>query len=621
MKKIFSLLAATLFSAALIAADFTPTSVYVAGDQSTLGSTWASKSQAANYFESGDTTVFSAYLCYQSQGTGTKQSWCGNAGSGSTDAPNSWVAMDCFKGKTAWGLGSVATVRSSRTYLFNVTNCSEVRILVDNTAANRELYLRAFQMHSGVVDSVAAIEATNTNNGLTVLSINGMNVADTFQIKVTTNTNSNSNFYEIAFISAPAATDVATLRDITVAGQTIEGFRADSLNYSYELPYGSTVVPVVTATPTLSNEQVNITPATSLPGTTTIVATSADGTTSTTYTVNFIVSATQSTDATLKSLKVNGSNISGFRADSIIYSYDVAYLDTVIPQVTAEINDTTAHFVIEQAPSVPGIATVIVTAQAGNTLTYSILFVRLAAEKQIKELMYDNWYYAYQPAGNDTVFAHYIAGTSAPLIDHYLLSDGASLAVNLENSTFTVTGMDQTTATYPYVLSPVTPFEAGNDTIWFDGSEDYVICPYGFDSSKGGYKFSKTDSDYSREWGGRTHVDIFLSEADSIYIIGGVSDRKVNIRVNDVVAKTGNLGTNKNLWVPVHRTEPFCLSVISNQSSGDGSVKGIVVVHMQGEATACQNLSEQVLTRKFILNGQLVIERDGIRYNAAGQRL
>ena len=621
MKKIFSLLAATLFSAALMAADFTPTSVYVAGDQTTLGSTWASKSQAANYFESGDTTVFSAYLCYQSQGTGTKQSWCGNAGSGSTDAPNSWVAMDCFKGKTAWGLGSVATVRSSRTYLFNVTNCSEVRILVDNTAANRELYLRAFQMHSGVVDPVATIEATNTVNGLTVLSINGMNVADTFQIKVTTNTNSNSNFYEIAFISAPAATDVATLRDITVAGQTIEGFRADSLSYSYELPYGSTVVPVVTATPTLSNEQVNITPATSLPGTTTIVATSADGTLSTTYTVNFTVSSTQSTDATLKSLKAGGKAISGVRADSIIYSYDVAYLDTVIPQVTAEVNDTTARLHIEQATAVPGIATIIVTAQAGNTLTYTVMFNRLSAEKQIKELMYDNWYYAYQPAGNDTVFAHYIAGTTAPLIDHYVLSDGASLAVNLENSTFTVTGMDQTTATYPYVLSPVTPFVAGNDTIWFDGSEAYVICPYGFDSSKGGYKFSKTDSDYSREWNGKTHVDIFLSEADSIYVIGGVSDRKVKIRVNDVVAKTGNLGKDKNLWVPVHRTEPFCLSVISNQTGGDGSVKGIVVVHMQGGATACHNLSEQTNVRKFILNGQIVIERDGIRYNAAGQRL
>lgn len=497
-------------------------------------------------------------------------------------------------------------------------------IIVGNTNSNNQ----ANVLDSVTVDGVHfagydnnSIPAKNASVSDTIV-LNNIEAISDITLHFASPNASQINFqYSVTYEARELATDVSTLRDISVAGETIEGFRADSLSYSYELPYGSTVVPTVTALPTLSNESVVITPAASLPGATTIIATSADGTTSTTYTVNFIVSATQSTDATLKSLKVNGSNISGFRADSIIYSYDVAYLDTVIPQVTAEINDTTAHFVIEQAPSVPGIATVIVTAQAGNTLTYSILFVRLAAEKQIKELMYDNWYYAYQPAGNDTVFAHYIAGTSAPLIEHYLLSDGASLAVNLENSTFTVTGMDQTTATYPYVLSPVTPFEAGNDTIWFDGSEDYVICPYGFDSSKGGYKFSKTDSDYSREWGGRTHVDIFLSEADSIYIIGGVSDRKVNIRVNDVVAKTGNLGTNKNLWVPVHRTEPFCLSVISNQSSGDGSVKGIVVVHMQGEATACQNLSEQVLTRKFILNGQLVIERDGIRYNAAGQRL
>ena len=81
------------------------------------------------------------------------------------------------------------------------------------------------------------------------------------------------------------------------------------------------------------------------------------------------------------------------------------------------------------------------------------------------------------------------------------------------------------------------------------------------------------------------------------------------------------MGSNKNLWVPVHRTEPFCLSVISNQTGGDGSVKGIVVVHMQGGTTACHNLSEQSNVRKYILNGQIVIERNGIRYNAAGQRL
>ena len=622
MKKLFSFFAATLFAASLLAADYAPTTVFTAGDITTLGTNWASKHHTANYFISGDTIVFNAFLCYQSQGNG-KQTWTGSAGNGSTDGPNAWVATDVFKGKDGWFSSEpkCATVRSTRNYLYNVTNCSEVRVLCDNKDNNRELYIKAYRFNNGVIATVPTDSATNTANGLAVLALSGLNVADTFQIKVCTNTNSNSNLYEIAFISAPAAIDVATLKSIAVDGTPLEGFSANTLNYTVELPYGSTVVPTVTATPTLSNEQIAITPAAAVPGRTVISVTSADGQVHRTYTVNFTVSTTQSTDATLSALKVKGTNISGFRADSLTYNYNVAYVDTVIPEVTAETNDATASLAITQAAAVPGVATVVVTAQAGNTQTYTVNFIRLAAEKQIKELMYNNWYYAYQPAGNDTVFAHYIAGTEVPLIDHYVLSDGASMVVNLESSTFTVTGIDQTTAEYPYVLSPVTPFAAGNDTIWFDGSEDYVICPYGFDAGKGGYKFSKTDSDYSREWNGKTHVDIFLTEADSIYVIGGVSDRKVKIRVNDVVTKTGNLGKDKNLWVPVHRSAPFCLSVISNQTGGDGSVKGIVVAHMQGGATACQNLSEQTTARKFILNGQLVIERDGIRYNAAGQRL
>lgn len=582
MKKIFSLLAATLFSAALMAeVETNPAST-----------------------NSNDTIVGVSYsiLGTYNAGSGNK---CGSMSEGGVK----------FRAN-----------RNGNILPFVVNDGYKITglILVGNTNSNNQ----ANVLDSITVDGVhyigydnSTIPAKNASFSDTIV-LNNIEAISNITLHFASPNASQINLqYAVTYEARVLPTDVATLRDITVAGQTIEGFRADSLNYSYELPYGSTVVPVVTATPTLSNEQVNITPASAVPGATTIVATSADGTVSTTYTVNFTVSSTQSTDATLKSLKVAGTTISGFRADSIIYSYDVAYVDTVIPQVTAEVNDTTARLLIVQAPSVPGLASVTVTAQAGNTLTYSVLFVRLAAEKQIKELMYDNWYYAYQPAGNDTVFAHYIAGTEVPLIDHYVLSEGASLAVNLENSTFTVTGMDQTTAEYPYVLSPVTPFAAGNDTIWFDGSENYVICPYGFDSSKGGYKFSKTDSDYSREWNGKTHVDIFLTEADSIYLIGGVSDRKVKIRVNDVVTKTGNLGKDKNLWVPVHRSAPFCLSVISNQTGGDGSVKGIVVAHMQGGATACHNLSEQTNVRKFILNGQLVIERDGIRYNAAGQRL
>ena len=625
MKKIFSLFAAALMTTALMAADFTPTTVYKAGDASTLGSSWASKNQTTNYFESGDTTIFCAYLCYQSQGA-SKQSWTGSIGNGSTSSDlGGWGAMDVFKGKDGWFSSSpaCATVRNTRTYLYNVTNCSEVRILGDNKGGNREYYLKAFRIHNGEVESTPTDSVCNTaNSGSFVLAINGLNVADTFRIVVTTNTNSNSNLYEIAFISAPAATNVATLKDIAVDGTSLEGFSAEVLTYNVELPYGATVVPTVTATPTLSNEHVNITPAASVPGATTIAVTSADSTVSLTYTVNFTVSTVQSTDATLSSLKVSNKAVGGFRADSLTYTYSVAYLDTVIPQISAELNDETASLIITQATAVPGAATVLVTAQAGNTLTYTVNFVRLDAEKNVKEIMMNNWYYAYQindSAHLDTIYAHYVAGTPQPTIYNYVVSEGASFAS--ANNQIVVTGADNTTRSIPFAVTPVTPYVAGNDTIWFDGSENYVICPYGFDTSKGGFKFSKTDTDYSREWAGKTHVDIFLTEADSIYLIGGnTTNRKVKVRINDVVTAEGNLGSSANMWVPVRRSAPFCMSIISSQSSGDGAVKGIVVVHVAQGFTGCRDIQSEDTVRKYIRNGEIVIERNGIIYSVTGQK-
>jgi hypothetical protein len=52
---------------------------------------------------------------------------------------------------------------------------------------------------------------------------------------------------------------------------------------------GTTVVPTVSATATDANANINITAATSIPGTTTIVVTAEDGTTTKTYNVSFAI--------------------------------------------------------------------------------------------------------------------------------------------------------------------------------------------------------------------------------------------------------------------------------------------------------------------------------------------
>ena len=72
----------------------------------------------------------------------------------------------------------------------------------------------------------------------------------------------------------------ATLSDLKVDGTTISGFSANTISYTYTVASGVTTVPTVTATAARSDSaQVNITPATSIPGSTTVVVTAADGTT------------------------------------------------------------------------------------------------------------------------------------------------------------------------------------------------------------------------------------------------------------------------------------------------------------------------------------------------------
>ena len=81
----------------------------------------------------------------------------------------------------------------------------------------------------------------------------------------------------------------ARLSDLQIDGTTINGFSPNVFNYSAELPTGTTTVPTVTFTTNDANAAATITDATELPGTTSVVVTSADGTTTQTYEIAFTV--------------------------------------------------------------------------------------------------------------------------------------------------------------------------------------------------------------------------------------------------------------------------------------------------------------------------------------------
>ena len=121
---------------------------------------------------------------------------------------------------------------------------------------------------------------------------------DPMIIQVSATDGSSTTTYKIKFVSA--ASNNARLADIQVNGNNINGFNAYLNTYNVQLPYGTTEVPVVTASAQDAGATVTITQPTSTTGTATIHVAAADGTTTNTYTLNFSVA--ELSDNTLEAI-------------------------------------------------------------------------------------------------------------------------------------------------------------------------------------------------------------------------------------------------------------------------------------------------------------------------------
>ena len=414
----------------------------------------------------------------------------------------------------------------------------------------------------------------------------------------------------------------ATVTDITIDGKPLADFAATQLTYNVELAYGTETTPVVKAT-TGDEASVKITQATTLPGQATIVCTSKDGSKSVTYTINFSVSATPSTDSQLRSLSINGTAVADFQPNQLNYSMVIAYVDA-LPVVTAEANDEHATITITNVSSVgktPSNATVVVTAQDGiHSTTYTISFTRADAIKQLYEIIMSNKYSAYIDALEPNyIRAYYLEGEALPTISSYKVSEGASL--RQEGNTVTLIGADEATTTYTLVTEAVKPVEFTSEEIIFDGTETWIKGGYGFDSTKK-WKFSKTDTDYSREIAGKTHLEFFLPACDTI-VLKSMDSKERDIRVYVNGAAIGNKFTllKSGSTLVVEQSSPFMLTVESAQSSGDGGVKAIRLARKPGSSSDLITTHSKEKAHKVLYNGQIYIVNDGKVYNVQGNRM
>lgn len=139
----------------------------------------------------------------------------------------------------------------------------------------------------------------------------------------------------------------------------------------------------------LSAQECVITPGAVDGAPTTITVTAEDGSSTTTYQVQFVSIA--SNNARLQSIEVDGQALEGFNPYLTTYNVALPYGTTDVPTISATAQDGSATVQVTQAASLPGQATVQVTAGDGTTTqTYTLnLSVAQLSDATLQDIQVD----------------------------------------------------------------------------------------------------------------------------------------------------------------------------------------------------------------------------------------
>ena len=186
-----------------------------------------------------------------------------------------------------------------------------------------------------------------------------------------------ASYYYSNGTTVPELSNDATLNSLSVGSKLIEGFNASIYSYTITLAAGTVAVPTVTATTNHKNATYTIEKAKQLPGTTNVIVTAEDGSKKT-YAINFELA--KSSDTSLSKIQVDGGLISNFNPSTLNYNYGVQSGTTKVPVVTVTTNNKNAKAFISAASGVPGITSILVTAEDGVTVnTYNVTFFVIAS--------------------------------------------------------------------------------------------------------------------------------------------------------------------------------------------------------------------------------------------------
>ncbi len=362
--------------------------------------------------------------------------------------------------------------------------------------------------------TVPTVDATTNNVNANYVVNDAASLPGTTNVVVTAADGETQLTYSVYFRYPPS--NIASLSNIQIDGSNLTGFSSSIYSYSVELPYGTTTVPVITATASEANANVYVTSASSLPGTTEILVIAENTTTSLTYTIDFTI--TPNNDATLSNIFINGVSIEGFEPDTLVYNYILPYGTTVIPSVSAVCNDNNATYVINSPAELPGSTSIIVTAEdtiAQNTYTINFSLA-LNDDATLSDIMVDGTSITgFYP----TIYSYNVElpplTTIVPEIT--AASSDSNASVNIINATslidttvIEVTAEDDSTMLSYYVTFSIMP---NNDATLSDISVDSVTIS--------GFNPDTLTYDYELPYGTTIvpTVDATTNDVNATYIV------------------------------------------------------------------------------------------------------
>lgn len=431
---------------------------------------------------------------------------------------------------------------------------------------------------------------------------------------------------EILVIRPEVATNVATLKSITIDGEALEGFDPATETYNVELPFGTTTVPTVAAVAASKKATAVVTPATAIPGATTILVTAEDATTTKTYTINFTAAQTASSEKELLNVTVGGKAVViSENAGSLLVSKSADLTALVINFEVSE--SATASIESGSAQDFTNPLSIVVTAQDNSTATYTITVTK--AEKDVLYLttasvegdkMYavvaaKGFYIESRKNGTNTDFSGY------------------DLVVLHES----LTGKDAASGELAAVATANVPVLNTKSYFYTDGRWSWGQCSNGNDQQG-----VKVNAEYTNI---ASHP-LFAGLNDSITIYNTKTNKNIQPVVSFTEGKEGYVLANVVGGAAIHElpaavrvgaegTAKYLLISLLNGQYADLTAEAETLlgnavdylmsaeawVPQSGPSTAIDNAVVAEKAQKMIIDGQLVIVKDGVRYNAQGVQL